>query len=490
MVITQPYLLCISILGTVILLGLHLYLQQIRNSKTKEGKKLKDDYFLLLMSIVFFFWCILAINELSTGEFGLIGRFFSVLTTSLILWSLYYFEDGIRPLSKYAIHLSASFGVVGVVTASMAERLPDLWYVSETLSSILAVLLLSASIAASFWNRKVKWMIFVPIAMMLVLGSTQIYLLSNETLTNKEATALRDFKFTPGSSIVALLDEDLRPSAEDRVASMTSDSLITLHQLADSLSGMLGIPVRSDSSVAYRFQWLRSIFEGWESEGSVARMLSRPLLLLNILLLIVTWVAKGNNAVEQHLYKIGLTNGEGEPSDSLINLKAEEIAANSVFPSLNSLAPCLPDVQEDAQTLTLSEPVVLQIEVQNTARSITFTKIVGNVFFVRLSILEKEINEKEIQLTFGECRTLYTLAFLKKNGRRIVTKAHFGNFTKEMTNLVKAFEDSKVAIERADLVQIKDVGIQDFLFSPNQIDFSTEMKDKFKEMVGKLPIVH
>jgi hypothetical protein len=378
--VVQTYLLSISILSGLVLFGIQVYLKRLLRRD--------DDWFLLILGTMFVIWGLLALRESVSGEFDIIGRFFSIGTTALILISLRYFEDGIAAFRRYSTQIFIGVLLLEIVALVFSEASPKVWLIAETASSILAVWLLCGSIMVSFWNRKVPWMIFVPLVTLVALTITQLDLLGQE----KQG----------------------------------------------------GVPG------GYHFPALLQFHQDWEFLNSAARMLSRPLLLVNVLLLTITWVGK----------------------------------SISVVPSAGTGSPVFAPVA----AVVAPSPVVSAPNVHSAGPRIAFTKVWAKGIVVEWNMPERQVSQQEIRLTHAVGKTLYILARDRMNGTPTVTGAHsreFNNFSEELKRVLKALADEGMVLSPDDLIESAGTAKKAFKFKPEEIWIAEEVRAAFDHKTSK-----
>lgn len=235
-----------AFMSSFILFGMDRYLRSVLRQKA--------DYFPLTMVGFYFFLGLMAFNESMSGNFDIIARILSLFTTALMFWALSYFEDGIPWIRRNALGIVIGFIVLGI-TALVLGRLDNrIWLVTETLFSIVSVLVFCTNIAVTFYKRRLTWLILVPCVTMVLLGHTQVVLLSEEKCD-----------LHAGASHAHVAHAFLPPALD------SSDT-------------------KAPKCQASIFPDLNVNLEAWRLDFHASRLLSRPMLLVCILLLSLSWV--------------------------------------------------------------------------------------------------------------------------------------------------------------------------------------------------------
>lgn len=387
----QPYLIVISIIAAFVFFVLYGYLRRVLKGE--------NDNFLLVVGGVFLFWALLVTNEAEEGVFGLVARVLSIVTTLLILYSLRYFEDGITFLrSKHLWFVSIALALNGLALV-FSNTHKEVWVITEASTSIFAVLLLCLNILVSLWKRKLFWLAWLPVLTMLVLIITQLHFLGMEDYRKPLSAQPEDGKY-------------------DRWERVENNRFV---------------------GITYLFPLIHRFSTKFEDVNVVSRMLSRPLLFFNVVLLTISWIGKRFLVEKEQQDEERMALFAELDKERQLRLKSESERDRETERLLK-----VGQERDDAQLKRIqAEHEVAIIRAQQlpedrgkdleVGNRLVFEKLEGDQFVIKLRYPGLLVEEHEIRLTEKMGLFLYRLADDRLNDRLTLTSdspiSNFGTET-------------------------------------------------------------
>jgi hypothetical protein len=219
--------------------------------------------------------------------------------------------------------------------------------------------------------------------------------------------------------------------------------------LAVTQLDLLGQEKASDLPLVYHFPALFQFHKDFEFLNAALRMLSRPLLLVNVLLLSITWVGKA------------------------LRMQAHEPSANDPQQIHPAASPQSPSIAADDTILE---------------KRIAFTKVWAKGIVVQFTLPMLGLHAKEVRLTHAVGKALYVLARDRMQGIPTVTGANskeFNNFSEELKRVVKALADEGIQLTADDLIESAGTAKKTFKFKPEEIVIAEEVRATFDHKTTK-----